>query len=52
MNDEYALTAGDPQPNGELWALVVKDGKATGEAIRLTHDKWEDGLPHWGFVPK
>lgn len=52
FNDEYPLTAGNPQPYAEIWILPVKDGKTTGAAIRLTHDQWEDGLPYWGSVPK
>jgi hypothetical protein len=30
----------------ELWAVPA----AGGEAVRLTHDKWEDGPSDWGFV--
>lgn len=46
MADEFLLT-GAPQPYGDIWAVPV-DG---GEAVRLTDDKWEDGLPHWGRAP-
>lgn len=42
MADEFLLTD-DPQPYGDIWAVPV-DG---GEAVRLTDDKWEDGLPRW-----
>jgi TolB protein len=45
FNDEWPLTI-YPQPYGELWALPV----AGGPAVRLTHDKWEDGPNDWGFV--
>jgi TolB protein len=45
FNDEWPLTL-FPQPYGELWAVPV----AGGEAVRLTHDKWEDGPSDWGFV--
>lgn len=43
--DEIGLSGLFPQPYGELFAVPV-DG--SGPAIRLTHDKWEDGLPFWG----
>jgi Tol biopolymer transport system component len=43
--DEIGMSGMFPQPYGELFALPV-DG--SGPAIRLTHDKWEDGLPFWG----
>lgn len=45
INDESLLASG-PQPYGELWAIPVEGGRA----VRLTHDKWEDGLARWGFV--
>jgi TolB protein len=45
FNDEWPLTW-FPQPYGDLWAVPV----AGGEAIRLTHNKWEDGPSDWGFV--
>lgn len=45
FNDEWPLTW-FPQPYGELWAVPV----AGGAAVRLTHDKWEDGPNDWGFV--
>jgi len=44
MSDEFVLSDG-PQPYGDLWAIPV----AGGEAVRLTDDRWEDGLPRWGF---
>jgi Tol biopolymer transport system component len=43
--DEIGLSGLFPQPYGELYA-VPTDG--SGPAIRLTHDKWEDGLAFWG----
>ena len=45
LNDEPALTW-FPQPYGDLWA-VPADGAA---AVRLLHNKWEDGPSDWGFV--
>jgi Tol biopolymer transport system component len=45
FNDEWPLTW-FPQPYGDLWALPV----AGGDAIRLTHNKWEDGPSDWGPV--
>jgi TolB protein len=42
--DEWVRSGLQPQPYGELYAVPV-DG---GPAVRLTHDKWEDGLPFWG----
>lgn len=46
MADEFLLTD-DPQPYGDIWAIPVEGG----EAVRLTDDKWEDGLPRWGRTP-
>ncbi|MFW6200934.1 MAG: hypothetical protein ACOC8B_00005 [Gemmatimonadota bacterium] len=46
MADEFLLTD-DPQPYGDLWAVPVEGG----EAVRLTDDKWEDGLPRWDRTP-
>lgn len=44
INDEEPLCPiFSPQPNGEIWALRLADGKA----VRLTHNKWEDGAPSW-----
>jgi TolB protein len=45
LNDEWPLTW-HAQPYGELWAVPV----AGGPAVRLTHDKWEDGPNDWGYV--
>lgn len=45
FNDEWPLTW-FPQPYGELFALPV----AGGPAVRLTHDKWEDGPNDWGYL--
>jgi Tol biopolymer transport system component len=42
-NDEWPLTPW-PQPYGDLWAVPV----AGGPAVRLTHNKWEDGPGDWG----
>lgn len=43
MNDEWLLSSA-PQPYGELWAIPFEGG----DAIRLTQDKWENGLARWG----
>jgi Tol biopolymer transport system component len=48
LMDEMILSGMFPQPYGELYA-VPADG--SGPAVRLTHDKWEDGLPFWGNSP-
>ena len=45
FNDEWPLTW-FPQPYGELWAVPVSGGAA----VRLTHDKWEDGPSDWGYA--
>jgi Tol biopolymer transport system component len=45
FNDEWT-TAWFPQPYGELYAVPV----AGGPAVRLTHNKWEDGPNDWGHV--
>jgi Tol biopolymer transport system component len=44
-NDEWPLTP-FPQPYGDLWAVPV----AGGPAVRLTHNKWEDGPSDWGYL--
>lgn len=41
--DEFVLTI-HPQPYGDLWAVPVEGGPA----VRLTNNKWEDGLARWG----
>ena len=46
MADEFLLTD-DTQPYGDIWAVPVD----RGEAVQLTDDKWEDGLPRWGTLP-
>ena len=33
-----------PQMYGEIYAQNLE----TGAVVRLTHNKWEDGLPSWG----
>ena len=45
FRDEFVLSGGFPQAHGTIFAVPV-DG--SGPAIRLTDDKWEDGLPFWG----
>lgn len=43
IGDEQILSNA-PQAYGELWAIPFEGG----DAIRLTNDKWEDGLARWG----
>lgn len=43
MADEFLLTI-HQQPHGDLWAVPAEGGSA----IRLTNNKWEDGLATWG----
>jgi Tol biopolymer transport system component len=46
INDEEPLVQSfvfAPQMYGELYAYRMADGLL----VRLTHDKWEDGLPSW-----
>jgi len=50
FNDEWLNTIGIPQPYGEIWAIPIANGKSTGPAVRLTHDKWENSLPCWAGV--
>lgn len=45
FNDEWPL-GWFPQPYGELFAIPA----AGGPAVRLTHNKWEDGPNDWGHV--
>jgi Tol biopolymer transport system component len=45
FNDEW-ITGWFPQPYGELHAVPVTGGPA----VRLTHNKWEDGPSDWGRV--
>lgn len=45
FNDEW-ISAWFPQPYGDLFAVPVSGGPA----VRLTHNKWEDGPNDWGFV--
>ena len=37
-----------PQTYGELYAIRLSDLKT----VRLTHNKWEDGMPTWGASQK
>ena len=46
FNDDWHNCGFYPQPYGDLWAVPV-DGSCP--AIRLTNDKWEDGLAYWGL---
>jgi Tol biopolymer transport system component len=45
LNDERLLTP-QPQPYGELYAVPISGGPA----LRLTHDKWENGPNDWGYL--
>jgi len=42
--DEYVMS-GQPQPYGDLW---IKATTGKGPAIRVTNNKWEEGLAIWG----
>lgn len=44
LNDDWHNCGFYPLPYGDLWAVPV-DGRCP--AIRLTNDKWEDGLAYW-----
>lgn len=46
--DESLMSGLFPQTYGTLYAVPV-DGN--GPAVRLTDDKWEDGLPFWSAAP-
>ena len=49
LNDEEPLiTIFNPQPYGEIYAVRLEDGLT----VRLTHNKWEDGTPTWGAIPR
>jgi len=49
VNDEEPLNIyGIPQPAGELWAIRLADNFT----LRLTHNKWEDGVPSWSRIMK
>ena len=45
FNDEWTLWP-IPQPYGDLWAIPATGG----DAIRLFHNKWEDGPGDWGYI--
>jgi Tol biopolymer transport system component len=48
LNDEEPLIpVFNPQPYGEIFALRLSDGFT----VRLTHNKWEDGVPSWANLP-
>ena len=50
INDEEPLMqelSFMPQMYGEIYAIRLSDLKT----VRLTHNKWEDGLPSWGRAP-
>jgi Tol biopolymer transport system component len=47
INDEEPIifeVLTTPQAYGEVYAIRLEDGYV----VRLTHNKWEDGLPSWG----
>jgi Tol biopolymer transport system component len=46
--DEWPLSGRAPQPYGEVFA-IPSSGRS--KAVRLTNDKWEDGLPYWCLPP-
>ena len=46
--DEWVRGFRGPQPYGELYVVPI-DGRTP--AIRITHDKWEDGVPAWTTAP-
>ena len=48
FSDEWITSGMFPQAYGGLYAVPV-DG--SGPALRLTRNKWEDGLPFWGSAP-
>jgi Tol biopolymer transport system component len=48
INDEEPLVQQvlfNPQMYGEIYAMRLKDGLI----VRLTHNKWEEGIPTWGM---
>jgi Tol biopolymer transport system component len=50
LNDETPLVQSlgfAPQLEGEIYAYRIADG----HLVRLTHNKWEDGLPSWVRSP-
>jgi Tol biopolymer transport system component len=48
LNDEEPLIPiFNPQPYGQIFALRLSDGFT----VRLTHNKWEDGVPSCGILP-
>jgi Tol biopolymer transport system component len=49
MYDEFPLCGFNPQPYGEVF---IKKIGSKQPAIPLTHDKWEDGMPFWGYYAK
>lgn len=51
INDEEPLIqelSFMPQMYGEIYALRLSDLKT----VRITHNKWEDGVPSWGRSPR
>lgn len=51
INDEEPLIQElffQPQSYGEIWAVRLSDMMF----VRLTHNKWEDGIPSWGGANK
>jgi Tol biopolymer transport system component len=47
--DEFPLCGFNPQPYGEVF---IKKIGSKEPPIQLTHDKWEDGMPFWGYYAK
>jgi Tol biopolymer transport system component len=46
MYDEWPLCGFNPQPYGEVF---IKKIGSSNPPLQLTHDKWEDGMPSWGY---
>lgn len=55
INDEEPLNPiFNPQPYGEIWAVLLADGKPAPNVkpVRLTQNKWEDGVAWWSPAGK
>jgi Tol biopolymer transport system component len=49
MYDEWPLCGFNPQPYGEVFIKKIGSDKPP---VQLTHDKWEDGMPFWGYYAR
>ena len=47
--DEWPLCGFNPQPYGEVFIKKIGSDKPP---VQLTHDKWEDGMPFWGYYAR